>query len=263
LTVRWLAESFDGGGELAARVGRDGDSLVADWSGRGRLTVSCDRSDISFEPHPDADSVEVEKLRRGAIPLLLAHLAGSIPLHASAVAIDGRAIVFVGGSGLGKSTLAAAVCEESGASLLGDDSVIIERKGDSFHVVALEESHWLDAESARALGRRAEISGKTPLVPRRSDVRSAKLALIVHLGFVETREQPHLVPVGGLDAIGGLLAQLTRFSVDDPEIAKRDLATLAELVERTPVVRLERPRRLAMLRQTALVVAAQTHGETQ
>jgi hypothetical protein len=255
LTVRWLAESLEHGAP-AARVGRDGARLVAEWTRRARLSVNSDGSDLTFEPHDGADERDVEKLRRGAVRLLLAHLAGSIPLHGSAVAINRRAIVFVGGSDFGKSTLAAALCDHHGASLLGDDAVIIERRSDGFHVVALEESHWLDAASARALGRPDAFADKRPLAPRRSEARSAALALIVHLVFSETETEPRLVPLTGLEAIGGLLSQLTRFVVDDPDVSKRDLASLADLVDRTPVVRLERPRRLALLAQTASEVAA-------
>ena len=260
MSVRWLAEALDDG-TLAARVGRDGDRLVADWTRRARLSVKADGSDLTFEAHPEADPRDVEKLRRGAVRLLLAHLAGSIPLHASAVAVSGRAIVFVGGSDLGKSTLAAALCDHAGASLLSDDAVVIERRADAFHVVAVEESHWLDAASARALGRPDDFGDKVPLVPLRVEGKGAPLALIVHLVFSDTLEEARLVPVVGLEAIAGLLSQLTRFVVDDPKVARRDLAALADVVDQTRVVRLERPRRLELLRQTAAVLATAANGE--
>jgi hypothetical protein len=246
---------------LAARVGRDGERLVADWIGRARLSVKRDGTDLTFDPQSDADPDEVEKLRRGAVPLLLAHLGGKIPLHASAVALEGRAIVLVGGSDRGKSTLAAALCDQLGASLLGDDAVVIERRADASHVVALEESHWLDVASARALGRPADFVDKRPHAPRRIDVKSAPLAMIVHLEFSTIDEPARLVPVAGLEAIAGLLAQLTRFLVDDREVARRDLTALAELIDHTRVARLERPRRLDLLRHTAALVAAAANGD--
>jgi hypothetical protein len=261
LTVRWLAESFDQG-KVAARVGRDGSRLVADWSRRGRLSVNGDGTDLAFEAYPGADPLDIDKLQRGAVHLLLAHLRGKIPLHASAVALGDRAVVFVGGSSLGKSTLAAVLCERAGASLLGDDAVVIEPRDDGFHVVALDERHWLDQASARALGRTSDAAGKIPLEPRRAGVKSAKLALVVHLSFSDAIDQVRFVPVVGLDAVAGLLAQLTRFVVDDPAVARRDLATLADLVDRTRIVRLERPRQLALLHSTAEAVAACALGET-
>jgi hypothetical protein len=260
MSTRWLAESYDDG-TLSARVGRDADRLVAEWPGRARLSVARDGSDVVFAPAPEADPVEIAKLRRGAVRLLLGHLAGAIPLHGSAVAVDGQAIVFIGGTGLGKSTLAASLCDLAGASLLSDDAVVIERHGDGHHVLAVEEMHWLDAASARALGRPDDFEAdKAPLATRRSDVTSAPLAMVVHLAFTEGN-RTSLVAVDGLAAVGGLLAQLTRFVVDEPATARRDLVSLAEMVERTRIGRLERPRSLALLRETVDVVTTALHGE--
>lgn len=260
MSIAWLAEARDDGA-LAARVGRDGDRMIAEWPQRARLSVGRDGSDVRFEPHPEADATDVAKLRRGAVGLLLAHLRGAIPLHGSAVAIDGRAAVFIGGTGLGKSTLAASVCDLAGASLLGDDAVTVEWIGDHFVVTALEEQHWLDAPAARALGRPSDFGdAKVGLPSLRSDVKQAPLALLVHLAFTDTGP-PRLVPLLGLEAVSGLLAQLTRFVVDEPAVARRDLASLADLVDRTPVVRLDRPRELALLLPTAQLIAAALSGE--
>jgi hypothetical protein len=44
--------------------------------------------------------------------------------------------------------------------------------------------------------------------------------------------------------------------VDDPSVARRDIAALADLIDRTRVMRLERPRAFHLLRQTAQVVAS-------
>lgn len=259
MSPRWLAASHDEG-VLSARVGRDGDRLIAEWPGRARMSVASDGSDLSFEAEADTDATEIEKLRRGAVRLLLAHLAGAIPLHGSAVAIDGQAIVFVGGTGRGKSTLAAALCDLGGASLLSDDAVVVEKRGATYHVAAVEELHWLDARSARALGRAGDFGDdKAPLPSRRASGSDARLAMVVHLDFAE-RSDPRLVDVVGLAAVSGLLAQLTRFVVDDPVIARRDLALLADLVDRTRIGRLERPRRLDLLAETVLALTSALHG---
>lgn len=255
MNVRWLAQSLDHGA-VAARVGRDDRGLVAEWPGRAHFSVSPDGSQQVFSAELGADPVEVDKLRRGAVRLLLAHLAGGIPLHGSAVAIDGRAVVFLGDTEHGKSTLAAAMCELFDGSLLADDAVVVERRAESHAVLALEESHWLAAAAAAAVGRRDEVHAeKAPLRARRCDVNEAPLALVAHLSFLESIDEPRIVPVHGLDAVAGLLSQMTRLVVDDPAIARRDLSALADLVERTPIVRLERPRRLDLLQTTARLVA--------
>lgn len=59
-------------------------------------------------------------LLAGNVMASLLMLSGEAVLHASAVAVAGRAIAFVGHSGMGKSTLAALCCA-AGAQLVTDD----------------------------------------------------------------------------------------------------------------------------------------------
>jgi hypothetical protein len=61
------------------------------------------------------------------IPRVLAH-HDQIVLHASAIAINGAAIAFVGESGAGKSTLATSF-HENGHALLTDDSLLVKWEG--------------------------------------------------------------------------------------------------------------------------------------
>ncbi len=56
---------------------------------------------------------------------------GHEPLHATAVEIDGRAVAFLGESGMGKSTLAAALLE-TGAKLVTDDLLRLEPRGAAY-----------------------------------------------------------------------------------------------------------------------------------
>jgi len=82
-------------------------------------------SEITIDPPADAD----ERALRLAIvgPLLGVILAqrGRFVLHASTVAIDGRAVAFAGPSGRGKSTLVAALTR-AGHPLIADDMTVID-----------------------------------------------------------------------------------------------------------------------------------------
>jgi len=80
---------------------------------------------IIYDPHPSADERAVRLLLTGGALAVLLHQRGFLVLHASGVAIDGRATAFVGEKGEGKSTLAAAL-HARGHGLLADDVVAVD-----------------------------------------------------------------------------------------------------------------------------------------
>ena len=85
----------------------------------GRFHIRGGR-EIVVDPLPDADPFLLRTVLQGRLMAYLLRQRGCLPLHASAVAIDGRAILFLGESGAGKSTTAAAFYSR-GHSVLGDD----------------------------------------------------------------------------------------------------------------------------------------------
>lgn len=95
-------------------VSGDGDRIHAQWP-----------SPLTFE---DTLTYLV-----GPILGIALRLKGRICLHASAVAIDGRAILFIGAAGAGKSTTAAALTM-GGARLLTDDVVVVHRSNGQYWI---------------------------------------------------------------------------------------------------------------------------------
>lgn len=83
-----------------------------------RIVVDLEREDLG-------SSKVFRRLLQGQIVAVLLHQRGLLVLHASAVAHEGRAAVFVGPVGAGKTTTAAA-CYAEGFSLLDDDVVAID-----------------------------------------------------------------------------------------------------------------------------------------
>jgi hypothetical protein len=63
----------------------------------------------------------------GRILAFVLHLRGDVCLHASAVAIDGKAVLFAGDPGMGKSSTAAAFVER-GCAGLTDDLAVLRRE---------------------------------------------------------------------------------------------------------------------------------------
>jgi hypothetical protein len=81
------------------------------------LTAGCD---IAVEPASDASKADVPIFLLGTVFGLLQHQRGRIVLHASAVSVNGQAVLFCGRTGAGKSTLAAALAQR-GYPLISDD----------------------------------------------------------------------------------------------------------------------------------------------
>jgi len=80
---------------------------------------------IAFEAEDGAEPQDVAVFLSGSVFGVLLHQRNHIVLHASAVLVGGKAVLFCGQSGAGKSTLAAALGEQ-GHPLIADDQCAIE-----------------------------------------------------------------------------------------------------------------------------------------
>ena len=137
------------------------------------------------------------------------------PIHSSAIVCNGRAVLFLGESGTGKSTHTRLWRENiAGAVLLNDDSPFIG---------------FVDGR-ATAFG--APWSGKTPCYKQ----EHYPIAAIVRLS-----QAPHnaIRPLRSVHAIGALLPSLTPAFGYDDELQDRMLATLSKIISQVPVYHLE------------------------
>lgn len=105
------------------RLWANGDFLL-DMANVGRFWVQGGRK-VVIEPCSGISESELRVFILGTVFGILCHQRGLLPIHASAVRIDGRAAVFAGNSGMGKSTLAAALGTR-GHALMADDVVAID-----------------------------------------------------------------------------------------------------------------------------------------
>lgn len=81
---------------------------------------------VAIEPAADSDPAAVRLFILGATMGVVLHQRGFFPLHGCASALDGKGLAFLGPSGRGKSTLAAAF-SEAGHKILSDDRFTLNR----------------------------------------------------------------------------------------------------------------------------------------
>ncbi|WP_040950867.1 hypothetical protein [Gorillibacterium massiliense] len=171
-----------------------------------------------------------------------------LPLHGSAVMIDGKAYAFVGDSGAGKSTLAAAFLQ-SGYPLVTDD-VIAVKLNDSDgkpEVIPGYPQQKLWQQSLELLGMDAaqyktiyETKYAIPVAAEFSN-RTAPLAGIFELNKTED-DQLEIDPCQGLNRLP-LLVEHTFRNFMIPELADGQwhFSTIVKVGSGTRMYRLKRP----------------------
>jgi len=89
----------------------------------GRFLIT-DGAQVLFEPEEGVAEEECAVYLQGTVIGMLLHQRGGVVLHASSVSVGGRAILFCGVSGEGKSTLAANLSMR-GYPMVSDDVCLV------------------------------------------------------------------------------------------------------------------------------------------
>lgn len=178
----------------------------------------------------------------GTVLSYLLMLRDAPVLHASAVQIDGRAIAFVGSSGMGKTTLATLLCR-AGGNLITDDVLRLGRADGGAYGCYLGATELRLREAAAGLASDFGDSGshrttadarRALSVPIASQERSPLAALIVprprrDLDAIElTRLQPR-------DAAIGLLSFPRILGICAPVLLSRAFVQATDIAEAVPM----------------------------
>jgi hypothetical protein len=97
------------------------------WQAVGTFMIS-DANRIAVDPAPGVDDPLLAFPLLGPVMALALHQRGLLVLHASAIEVDGKSVIFMGDKGAGKSTTAGAMIR-AGHRLLTDDVVALDLSG--------------------------------------------------------------------------------------------------------------------------------------
>lgn len=214
-------------------VDRQGSAVWADWPENCTLEDAC-------------------TYLLGPVMGFVLRLRGRVCLHASAVAVEDRAIALVGLSGAGKSTTAAAfAC--SGFSVLSDDVVALTDKGDHFLVPPGYPRVNLWPDSARRLfGSEDALPHITPTWEKRylplgqnGHHFASKPLPLSAIYILDNRDTtltaPVIEAVSAKDALITLLANTYVNYLLDQDMRRTEFDVLSRVVSGIPVRRVCAP----------------------
>jgi Uncharacterised nucleotidyltransferase len=221
-------------------------------------------SQVVVEPEPGVDATLVRLFLLGSVIGLVCQQRGVLALHASAVAINGEAVAFLGQQGQGKSTLAAHCLAHSPARLVADDILVVslDNAGRPWaHPGMPALKLWRDA--LQALGRGAEglrpdwIRAEKFILPIADQLLQAPSALkCVYALYDDDQAGDGLIEeLSGASAAAALVANTYRVEyLDFTGHRLAHFAASTRLAETVPVLRLARARDLMRVGSTAAIV---------
>ena len=216
-------------GRLAARVHR-GPSGTWFWhDGVGTCHVHPGARQVDIYAMPGLDPRTLALVLIGPVAALVLHQLGQPSLHASAVQLGGRAVVFLGPPGQGKSTLAASLLRR-GAILLTDDILPLRARDDGVFAVpsvpmmklaedapapALNVAEPLPRVSANHRKRLLTLAGAYAFAP--SPIRVDTVYVLERYDPVASgRTDVGTRPLSGREGLGALLTHTSNRAVLEP-----------------------------------------------
>ncbi|MCU0875301.1 MAG: hypothetical protein MUE50_23465, partial [Pirellulaceae bacterium] len=221
-----------------------------------------------FRISPDARSVSIscpeststETLRHllldQVLPRVLAH-AGRLVLHASCVRVQERSLVFVGETGLGKSSLAASF-DAAGYPLLSDDGVVVLPHEEGPRILPIYRSLRLWPDAVQGLF--AHTPPLAPMAHYSSKHRvqfadhgpPARTPLPVDVIFVlhsrcPPPDAPQLTRLTPRDGCVELLRHAFQLDVTDRQRTAALFSIVGELARQVPLFAIDYPRQYAYL----------------
>lgn len=250
---------------------------------RQRIKAGPDRCRITYESigtfliesgeriryDPVAAGKENEKIFRRllenqAMTVLLLQ-RGLLVLHASAVSVDGDAVVFLGSQRAGKSTMTAA-CHQNGHSMIADDVVAIRFEGGTPMVVPGVPQIRLVGETFEELGIQNTIQYQHDWGPEKRYQPIDDQASAAPIGKVYTLEENETVSIDVMDGSTAffqlLINTYAQGLLSDTDATTDHFEQCTSLLRTTPVRQLNRPKRYERLPEVLDILARDSKNET-
>lgn len=223
-----------------------GDHLLR-FHGTCDVRVSADLATVHVDRLASADAGLTAILVCGAVLSFQLYLRGAAVLHGSAVDVGGRAVAFVGASGMGKSTMATLLCA-AGGRIITDDVLRVDLDGPPTVRLGATETRLRQG----ADGLMARFDGTGPSSRRSADDRTVlrlgtgaadalPLAAIVVPWPDRENEHVAIERVAPTVAVFALITYARLLGWRDSAVVERHFAQVAQIAQAVPVFRARVP----------------------
>ena len=228
--------------ERKSRLGvvRDGDGYLVRFFSQCDVRISADLGRATYFRDPGANDLLVDQLMAGTLLAVVLALRGTCVLPASAVDVRGRALGFVGHSGMGKSTLALATCA-AGARLISEDVLAVTAAAQPTCLAGNAEIR-LRRKSA-SLAERLEgaeltrtVDGRQAVRPQRTQLDAVPLDTLVVPRPSRRAQRLTVQEMPRAEALFRLIAFPRLHGLKDPNIARVQFEVIGRIVRSVPVL---------------------------
>lgn len=215
------------------------ESFLVRFRNCGEFVISPALDSIKVRRDPDGRHELLPILLAGTVSAILLTLRGETVLHASAVALDGRSMAFVGQSGRGKSTVAALMCVD-GARLVTDDVLVVDpgppaRCLGGAPELRLREKAAGIADMGGPNGEsRATADDRIAFAPELAPTQAIPLGAVVIPGPSRTADRVETAQMSPSDALFAVLRFPRIHHWRRSDIISREFSTLSSLVNTVP-----------------------------
>lgn len=221
-------------------VVRDKGGVLVRFGGLAEFHIELDTGTITSHAPASIDKRILSILVTGTVLSVYLTMVGRCVLHAAAVEVANRAVVFTGLSGMGKSTCAAMACA-TGARFIADDVLVVEL-ADEPHVLTGASHIRLRKKASSILDDFSPRPRSWETVDRRvalAPVRCTEPTPLVGLVIPRPSRKANrleLERVRGKRALPLLLA-FARVPVwMDSQVVRTQFRSMAALADRVPVL---------------------------
>ncbi|MFT5111783.1 MAG: hypothetical protein ACI8P9_001103 [Parasphingorhabdus sp.] len=227
-------------GQVSISCGKSADCYQLEFPGLARFRISRDLKTVRYTT---ADTTAPEVLRHLLLDQIIPRMYGhhyQTVIHASAIEGEGRVVLFIGPSGIGKSTLAASL-HRAGLNLLSDDCVYLKKDILGYRVIPAYSGIRLWRDSAEKVDPNHNYLKDTKIGKYgkyRMSVRNGdsvkfnnQLVSIVVLNPMATNEKmsPLLTPLAKVGIIPELLKNSFTLDITDEKYLQKQLIEFSRL----------------------------------